>query len=436
MKVAVFGLGYVGSVTAACLAEAGHEVIGVDPDQRKVDSIESGDSPIAEPGLDELIALQREAGRLRATTDASVGMAQAEVSLVSVGTPSQLNGSLDLTHVRTVIGDIGACLADRDRSHTVVVRSTVLPGSVDEVVVPLLEQSSGRPVGEELGVAFWPEFLRESTAIADFREPPFSVIGTRGERSRSALTELAGSAGELVLTNVPVAESLKYACNAFHAVKVSFANEISRVLSATDADPREVMEVFCKDDQLNISPAYLRPGFAFGGSCLPKDLRAIAYHAKMNDVEVPLLRAALDSNEQHLRLAHRIIMTSGARRVALLGLSFKDNTDDLRESPYVALAEMLIGRGIELRIFDEFVHPSRLFGTNKAFVEERLPHLGRLLAHTPAGALDGAEVAVVATAGSEVVSALLHADPETVLDLHGRLPEAVAAMKGYTGLAW
>lgn len=437
MKIAVFGLGYVGSVTAACLASAGHDVVGVDPDARKVDCIESGRSPISEPGLDDLVSAQRASGRLRATSDAAVGMAGAAVSLISVGTPSQLNGSLDLAHVRTVIEDLGACLRAREDFHTVVVRSTVLPGSVDDMIIPLLEAASGKQIDLEVGVAFWPEFLRESTAISDFHEPPFSVVGVRSERSVESLTELAAaSTGELVLTSVAVAESVKYACNAFHAVKVSFANEVSRVLSATNADPREVMQIFCKDDQLNISPAYLRPGFAFGGSCLPKDLRAINYYAKTNDIEVPLLRSVLDSNDQHLRLASREILASGARRVALLGLSFKSDTDDLRESPYVALAEMLLGKGIDLRIYDEFVNPNRLFGANKAYVEERLPHLGRLLAHTPSGALDGAEAVIVATAGPAVVSAIVEADPPLVLDVNGRLPEELVRLKGYTGLTW
>ncbi len=438
MKIAVFGLGYVGSVTAACLASEGHEVWGVDVDGRKAESIEKGTSSVAEPGLAKLIGDLRAEGRLRATSHARDGMDGADVSLVSVGTPSLSNGSLDLGAIRSVAEDIGANLSVAAPGHHVIIRSTVLPGTTHGTVIPLIESSSdGRQLGVDFEVSYWPEFLRESTAIADFRDPPFVVVGSRSAGMSSSLSSVveAGDA-EVIETSIPVAESVKYASNAFHAVKVAFGNEIARLLSGTDADPREVMAIFTRDSQLNISPAYLRPGFAFGGSCLPKDLRALTYFGKANDIEVPLLSSVIESNVQHARLAASRVLQSGARRVALLGLAFKSQTDDLRESPAVELAETLLGKGIELAIYDDHVNPDALFGANRAFMEDHLPHLHRLLVESPEAALRGADGAVVVSASDAALSVLGAFDPPFVLDVNGRLPQAVRELGGYRGLAW
>ena len=437
MKVAVLGLGYVGSVTAACLANAGHTVVGADPDDNKVSSILAGRSPIVEPGLDDLIAAAVASGQLTATASTTIALDAADLSLVCVGTPSRHNGSLDLRYVTRVCEEIGSWLAGHEAYHSVVIRSTLLPGTLEQVVLPILEESSGKRADTDFGLAMCPEFLRETTAVDDFYDPPFTVIGVRDHRTGAAVRDLLGFI-DRPWHEVPVAtaEAIKYSCNAFHAVKVTFANEMARALRVAGVDGREVMRIFCEDNRLNLSGAYLRPGFSFGGSCLPKDLRALLYLARANDQDLPMLAALLPSNDVHLRDAVRAVLDSGHRRVALLGLSFKAGTDDLRESPYVELAEGLLGKGIDLRIYDPAVHPERLFGSNQAYVEQHLPHLSRLLCRRPEEALEGAGGAVVTTADHAVVDALLAADPPLVLDLCGRLPAPVEQMTGYRGTAW
>ena len=442
MNVTLFGLGYVGSVTAACLAGRGHRVVGVDTDLGKVDALNAGLPPVLEPGLDDLLAGVVATGALRATGSVSEGLADSDLSLICVGTPSAPNGSTDLSYVRRVVHEIGSVLAGSSRPHTVVIRSTVPPGTVEEVVVPELEAASGRTVGVDLHVAMCPEFLREGTSVEDFFHPPFLVIGGE-ERAVDAVRELFAfvdqPAQEVSLRS---AESVKYACNAFHALKVSFTNELARLYRMLDVDSRQVMEVFVGDRQLNISPAYLRPGFAFGGSCLPKDLRSLLHQARMNCVDLPVLQGALVSNEMLVRdVAERVLhaVESGGgqnRRVALLGLSFKHDTDDLRESPNVALAEMMLGKGLDVRIHDPFVNTAKLSGANLRYVHERLPHLEKVLVDRACDAVLGAHVAVVSSRDPEVVATLVEAAPEVVIDLDGRLGAGVEALAGYEGVGW
>lgn len=439
MKVTLFGLGYVGSVTATCLAARGHDVMGVDTDPGKVAVLASGKSPVVEPGLDELVAQVIGSGKLRATTSIAEGLKDSDLSLVCVGTPSGTGGATDLSYVRRVITEIGTQIANSTRPHTVVVRSTVPPGTVDDVVVPLLEEASGRKVGGDLQVAMCPEFLREGSSVTDFFEPPFLVIGGSDEAAL-VLRELFAFLNCTVET-VPLraAESVKYACNAFHAVKVSFANELSRLYRLLDVDARRVMEVFVQDTQLNVSPAYLRPGFAFGGSCLPKDIRSLLYLARMNCVDLPLLESTLATNDMLVRdVAERVLAAvdaSGNRRVALLGLSFKHLTDDLRESPNVALAEMLIGKGVDVRVHDPVVNMARLSGANLRYVQAKLPHLQKALHDDPTEALEGAHVAIVSSADAAVVDAVVDANPAVVIDLNGRLGK-LEALAGYEGVGW
>lgn len=442
MNVTLFGLGYVGTVTATCLAARGHRVVGVDTDHDKVAAVNAGRSPVIEPGLDELLAQAVESGALRATDSVRDGLRDSDLSIVCVGTPSAANGSTELLQVRRVVSEIGSALAGSARPHTVVIRSTVPPGTVGEVVAPLLESTSGRPVGTDLQVAMCPEFLREGSSVADFFAPPFLVIGG----SAAAAVEVRKLFGFLDCSIHVVAtrsaESIKYACNAFHALKVSFANELSRLYRMLEVDSRQVMDVFVQDRQLNISPAYLRPGFAFGGSCLPKDLRSLLYLGRMNSVHLPVLDASLASNEMLIReVADRILaaVDSGGghnRQVALLGLSFKHNTDDLRESPNVSLAEILIGKGLDVQIHDPVVNLAHLTGANLRYVQDRLPHLHKVLHDDPAEALDGAHVAVVSSAHPDVLRAVREADPPVVLDLNGRLGAPLETLVGYEGVGW
>jgi GDP-mannose 6-dehydrogenase len=396
VRVAVFGLGYVGSVTAAALARDGHEVVGVDPAALKVASIQSGRAPVLEPGLDELTARMRQEGRLRATDDPADALAGAELSLLCVGTPSRRDGSLDLRYVRQVAEQIGSKLQLAADGHVVVVRSTVLPGSTREHVIPLVEQASGRAVGEGWEIAVNPEFLREGTSLEDYDRPSRILVGERapgaGERVLGLYERVTA---DRFLVPLEVAEAVKYTDNAFHALKIAFANEAARVWAARGADPSQVMEIFASDRKLNASSAYLRPGFAFGGSCLPKDLRALTSAAREANVRIPVLDAVLASNELEVLRGLEAVMATGKRRVALLGLAFKHGTDDLRESPLLELAERLLGKGFEVKIHDPAVRLSALHGSNRAFLEERLPHIQRLLCERLDAALAGAEVVVI-----------------------------------------
>ncbi|HEY7438848.1 MAG TPA: nucleotide sugar dehydrogenase [Acidimicrobiia bacterium] len=435
MRIAVVGLGYVGSVTTACLAHQQHDVIGIDTDTHKIELIASGRSPIIEPRLSELTADAVANGRLTVTTELSEAVGAVDVVLICVGTPARGDGSVELQFVERVTKELGESIAASGRFVAVAYRSTMPPGTIEGRLLPLLRDAAGGD--EHFGVAMCPEFLREGSGVDDFLDPPFTVVGTNDARVRSTLEELFAPLGKPVHTmSIDAAASLKYACNAFHALKVTFANEMGRVLQTLDVDARDVMRVFVEDHDLNISPAYLRPGFAFGGSCLPKDLQGFLRLARANNVDVPMLSAVMPSNEQHLRELIRHVIETGERDVALLGLSFKPQTDDLRESPYVELAETLLGKGITVRIYDPIVNPDQLFGTNLRYVTTHLPHLERMLCTSPAEAMRDCKVALVGTADAAVARALVDAAPQHVFDLHGGLGSEIEALSGYRGIAW
>ncbi|MHC5907614.1 nucleotide sugar dehydrogenase [Streptomyces sp. S6] len=437
MRVSVFGLGYVGCVSAACLAGMGHDVVGVDVNQVKVDLVNDGKAPVVEERIGELIAGVVRSGALRATTDVREAIGDSEVSLVCVGTPSEPNGSLCTTYLERVTEEIGAALAERGGRHTVVFRSTMLPGTCLNLLVPILEKHAGT-AGVDIGVAVNPEFLREGTSVRDFFDPPKTVIGELDTASGDTVLELyRGLPGEVFRVPVPTAEAIKYADNAFHGLKIGFANEFGAVCQALGVDSHQVMDVFLADRKLNISPAYLRPGFAFGGSCLPKDLRSLVHAAHRADVSVPILSHVLPSNADHLQRAVELVERTGRRRAGLFGLSFKPGTDDLRESPLVELAERLFGKGYDLKIYDANVSLSRLLGANREYIEGRLPHLAQLLADSVEEVLDHADVVLVGTRDPEVLEALPHGEGPVIVDLV-RLPDAEVrrAEQGYVGLAW
>ena len=440
MKVAVIGLGYVGMVTSACLAVNGHDVWGVEIEPAKVEEIRAGRSPVTEPGLEPMVARAVAEGTLHATLSCAEALDGADISLVCVGTPSTARGSTDLSYLQHAVDDIVAALRvmtpPTSGHHSVVVRSTVPPGTVQSLVVPALAAGvAGRDFA--VGAGMCPELLREGSGVADFFTSPFIVVGTADPRVAATVTELLAFVGEPVRSvDLPVAEALKYTCNAFHATKVSFTNEMSRLLRLLDIDTREVMSLFCEDRVLNISPAYLRPGFAFGGSCLPKDIRSLLHLARVHGADLPQLAGTLATNDLVVADAVNRVIALDARSVALLGLSFKLNTDDLRESPNVELAERLLGKGFDVRIYDPLVNPDRLVGANRRQIEARLPHLGKLLARDPGQALDGADVAIISTADQAVQDAVLHSPPPHVIDLSGQLGSAVESLRGYEGLGW
>ena len=438
MKVAVFGLGYVGTVTAACLAANGHDVCGVDPDESKVAAVSAGLSPVVEPGLEALLAQSVSSGTLQATVEPLKALRGADVSLLCVGTPSAAGGETNLAYIHRVIDDLIHSLGQVNGAqafHTVVIRSTVPPGTVESVAVRL--QSAFQDSTLDVAVAMCPEFLREGTGIADFYSPPYTVIGSTNARAVETLTSLFSFLDSPLRVVYPsTAEALKYACNAFHATKISFANELGRIFGRLGVDTREVMELFCEDSYLNISPKYLRPGFAFGGSCLPKDLRSLIYLARSQSIDIPLLSGTLASNQLSINEAIDRVVAGEGRRVALLGLSFKPGSDDLRESPYVDLAETLLGKGYELRIHDPVLNPSSLVGANRQYVESKLPHLKRILTDGPKEALAGADVALVSFSSPEIIEALLECSPSRIIDLNGGLGRELEALDCYEGFSW
>src|SRR5919198_645648 len=423
MRVSVFGLGYVGTVSAASFAADGHQVTGVDVNPDKVAAVNAGRSPIVEPGLDELLARTVSNGRLRATTSTEEAIDASEVSLVCVGTPSRRNGSLDLTYLQRVCEQIGAALRGKSAYHVVVVRSTVLPGTTHEMVIPALERQSGKTYGEDFGVSVNPEFLREGTALKDFRKPPLTLVGHNHAADAGGTIALYQAIdAPLISTTIRVAEMMKYASNAWHALKVCFANEIGNVCKRLGVDSHEVMDIFCRDEKLNVSAYYLKPGFAFGGSCLPKDVRALQYRAKELDVELPVISHILASNRLQIEHAISEVMETGQQRIGLLGFSFKAGTDDLRESPSVILAEALLGKGLSLRIYDRNVSLAQLVGANKEYIEEQIPHLASLLCGTIDEVLEHSEVIVVPNHSPEFAEAIARTtEGQIVIDLM-RLP--------------
>ena len=402
MKLSIFGLGYVGCVSAACFAKEGHTVIGVDVNDHKVAMINAGNSPIVEAGIGPLLDEVVKANRLSATTDSAAAVRNSDVSLVCVGTPSNPNGSLDLRYVTRVCGEIGAALKEKHGLHVVVIRSTMLPGTIESVVIPTLEEHSEKQVGIDFGVAINPEFLREGSSLKDFYAPPFTLIGADDNDTTATVRSLySGVDAPVIATSVKTAEMVKYVCNCFHALKVSFANEVGNICKAVGVDSHEVMDIFCKDTKLNLSSYYLKPGFAFGGSCLPKDLRAINYKAKQVDVDVPVLSAILPSNRQQIERAVEMVLATGKKRVGILGFSFKAGTDDLRESPMVTLIETLIGKGLQLSIYDRDVSLARLFGANKEYIEGQIPHIAQLMSTSIEDVLGFAEILVVGNKAEE-----------------------------------
>src|SRR5438093_12205379 len=438
MKVSVFGLGYVGSVSAAALAGDGHQVVGVDINGEKVASVNAGKSPIIEPGLDQLLARAVGERRLRATTDVAEAIGYSDVSLVCVGTPSRRNGSLDLTFLTRVCEQIGAALRDKPAYHVVVIRSTVLPGTTHDVLIPTLERASGKTYGDDFGVSVNPEFLREGSAIADFRKPPLTLVGHNHAADASGTIALYQAIdAPLVSTSIRIAEVMKYTSNAWHAPQVCVANEIGNVCKRLGVDSHEVMDIFCRDEKLNLSPYYLKPGFAFGGSCLPKDVRALQYRAKEVDVDLPVISQILPSNKLQIQQAFDQIMETGKKKIGLLGYSFKAGTDDLAESPIVILAEQLLGKGLSLCIYDKNVSLAKLVGSNKEYIEKQIPHLSSLLCNAVDEVIEKSEVIVVGNQSPEFADALRKCRADQIIIDLVRLPIYGSLLQAdYRGICW
>jgi GDP-mannose 6-dehydrogenase len=439
LSVSIFGLGYVGSVSAACFASMGHKVIGVDVSRAKVEMLDSGRTPIVEARMSELVAEANKACRLHATTDAMQAVLNSEVSFVCVGTPSLKNGKLDLSHIENVAREIGAAIKQKKGPHVFVLRSTVLPGTTENVVLPILEKESGKQCGRDFTVCYNPEFMREGSAVADFLNPPYTIMGASDSNHLAPLRELyKDTPGTLYETTIPVAEMVKYFSNCYHALKVGFANEMGTMCKHLGVDAQAVTKIFTSDTKLNISPAYLSPGFAFGGSCLPKDLRAITYKAKELDLKLPLLESLMPSNAEHVDRAIEMVMNTGKKKIAQLGLSFKAGTDDLRESPQVQLIKRLMGEGLEVRIWDEDVSLGRIAGANRQYIEEVIPHIGSVLSADLGGVLRGAEVVILGNKSASREQLAKHLKPEQiVIDLvhldPARRPQGV---KNYDGMCW
>ena len=436
-KISIFGLGYVGTVMAACLARAGHLVTGVDTNRTKVEIFNQGRSPIIEKDLDPLIAAGVREGRLRATADGRASILDSDISFICVGTPSNPNGSLDLKFIERVTFEIAEVLKDKTGPHIIAIRSTVLPGTTEMTVIPILERGSGKKAGRDFGVIVNPEFLRESSAVDDFYNPPKTVIGASEDRDAERIAAIYhGIEAPLVKTSLRVAEMIKYADNAFHALKVVFSNEMGNICKALDIDSHEVMNIFCRDTKLNLSPYYLKPGFAFGGSCLPKEVRALLYKAKTLDVDVPMLKAVLESNELQIKLAVRHIIHLGKKRIGVLGFAFKAGTDDLRESPIVDLIEILLGKGYLIKIYDQQVSLAKIFGANKEFIEKRIPHIADLMVNDLENLVRNSEVIVIGNKSEEFAGIMpLLREDQHVLDLV-RIQETVRTKARYEGICW
>lgn len=437
LRLSVFGLGYVGCVSAACFAKAGHQVIGVEVNPTKVEIINAGKSPIVEEGISGLIADAVKFGRLRATTDSKQAILDSDLSLVCVGTPSNPNGSLDLRHVNQVCREIGSSLKSKVERHTVVIRSTMLPGTIENTVVPALEESSGKRAVSDFGICINPEFLREGSSLKDFHAPPFTLIGADDEITALSVRDLyARIDAPVFVTSLKTAEMVKYVCNCFHALKVTFANEVGNMCKSLGIDSHEVMRIFCQDTKLNLSSYYLKPGFAFGGSCLPKDLRAVNYKAKELDLDVPVLAAILQSNRQQIERAVNLVLRTGKKRIGILGFSFKAGTDDLRESPMVTLIETLIGKGLELAIYDRDVSLARLVGANKEYIEREIPHVAQLMRSSVDEVLNACDVVVIGNSSEEfrrMESEILRG--HDVIDLV-RVFGSRVSTAAYNGICW
>lgn len=438
MDISIFGLGYVGAVSLACLARDGHRVVGVEVDPAKLELIGAGRTPVVEAGMVQLMADVVASGRVSVTGDTREAIMKTELSFICVGTPSAPNGNQDQSAMLGLAADLGAAMRQKATPHVFAFRSTLVPGTVEEVLRPIMERESGKQEGVDFHVCYQPEFLREGSSIKDYAQPPFTIVGANGQAPVAKLRALFGQLPcEFHLTSIRTAEMVKYCCNNFHALKITFANETARLCEPLGVNPFEVMDLVCKDRQLNLSPAYLRPGFAFGGSCLPKDLRATMYLAKTRDVELPMHGAILASNRTHVDRAITKVMATGRRRIGLIGLSFKSGTDDLRESPLVALAEHLIGKGLSLRVYDPEVELSSLLGANRRFIEQHVPHIGSLI-RSDIGAVIAASNVLVVGLGDARTAAALAANvrqDQVVIDLVG-LPNRNELAGRYQGLCW
>lgn len=437
MKISILGLGYVGAVSAGCLADGGHEVVGVDIDSTKVDLINAGRSPIIEDGMAELIADGTANGRIRATTDTRHGIEATDVSFICVGTPSRANGDLEVGAVASVCQEIGEAIGQKSTRHTVVMRSTILPGTMQDVVIPVLEKSTGGVAGKDFGVAHNPEFLREGSAVADFHAPPKTVIGaTDTETAEQIASIYQHLKAPLIQTSLETSEMVKYTDNIWHALKICFGNEIGNICKAQNIDSHEVMAIFCQDLKLNLSPYYLKPGFAFGGSCLPKDTRALNYRAGALDLKLPVLSSILESNRLQVERAVDMVISKGKRRISVLGFSFKAGTDDLRESPQVELIERLLGKGYDIRLFDQNVQFASLMGANKDYILNAIPHISSLLVSSIDEALDHAELVIIGNQAEEFENIAAKLSKEQILLDLVRLPGVDALGDRYDGINW
>lgn len=437
LKISIFGMGYVGTVSAGCLARDGHEIVGIDPISTKVELINAGRSPIIEADIGEIVADAVKTRRLRATSDQDQAVRDTDLSFVCVGTPSQINGNLDLTYIRRVCEQIGQAIKHKAARHTIVIRSTILPGSMRRLIIPVLEEHSGKKAGVDFGVCNNPEFLREGSAVKDFYNPPKTIIGELDQASGDTLAELYGKLdAPLIRTDIETAEMVKYVDNGWHALKIGFANEIGNLCKAFSIDAHTVMKIFCQDKKLNISSAYLEPGFAFGGSCLPKDLRALAYSAKMHDLDLPIVTSILPSNEMQVGRGLQLIMEKGHRRVGVLGFSFKAGTDDLRESPVIEVIERLLGKGYDLRIYDKNVKIASLVGGNRDFILNRIPHISRLMVDHVDAVLEHAQTIVIGNKDPDFrqVPSQLR-EGQTIVDFV-RITDGRSENGKYDGICW
>ena len=437
MRIAVFGLGYVGCVSAACFSSEGHDVVGVDVNQEKVDIINSGKSPIVEPGLQESITSARQSDKLRATTDYKKAIQNSDVSLVCVGTPSEKNGSVTLDYIYRVAEQVGGAIKKSNHFHVFVIRSTVPPGTLKKSM-EIISEISGKKLGEDFGGCSNPEFLREGSALKDFYNPPYTVVGETDAKSGDMVTKIYSSINApLIRTEVGVAEMIKYASNTFHAVKVVFGNEIGRVCKKYSVDSHKLMEIFCKDTKLNISAYYLKPGFAFGGSCLPKDVRGLSYLAKSNDLNLPLIDSLLESNRIHVQRAIDMVLSHGNKRIGILGISFKGNTDDLRESPMVDVVEALLGKGYDVRIYDRNVHLAKLFGANKEYINNKIPHISNLMVENIGDILEHSELLIIGNKNKEFEETVKFLDDRyVIIDLVRILTDTASVKSNYDGICW
>jgi GDP-mannose 6-dehydrogenase len=438
MNISIFGLGYVGAVSLACLARDGHRIVGVDVDQNKLEMIRSGKSPIVEEGMIELMQKVVASGRVSVTDDVVKALSSTDISMICVGTPSAQNGSQDLTAMLRLTREIGKAMREKSTPHVFVFRSTLVPGSVEDLLRPILEEASGKKEGIDFFCTFQPEFLREGSSIRDYDSPPFTIVGCNHDFPEKMIRSLFGHLNcEFIRTSVRAAEMVKYCCNNFHSLKITFANETARLCESLGVDPFQVMDLVCRDTQLNISRAYLKPGYAFGGSCLGKDLRATLYIGKQRDIDLPMHSGVLLSNEIHIKHALRKVLATGSRTVGFIGLSFKTGTDDLRESPLVYLAEQLIGKGMQLRIYDPEVQLSRLLGANKGFIDMRLPHIAEMMKETLVDVTSECETIVIGLASAEIFSELKDhiSDRHYLLDLVG-IPNRNSLPCRVEGLCW